>query len=289
MPRTATNKVSNISTKKSYKPRAKKTTKKTYKKSLDRHMSAYAKILNNPFSEYVHPAPVPDGFGGRTVTMKLIFNQTITTDANGAWAAQYFPSPDNFRRNATTIASDVPTVFGGISPHGQWSQFSASAFSVKPVCLATKVSYVGRSELMSGTVSFMISNETTTTDIPAISSWGSEQGTHALTTPCRMRSIEAVSKLHDLPEFVTVPAAADAHIQSMSPILIGGSGWPASTASAYVESVLYVEILPKINSSLSFSETPSGTSANFHTGVENHISESPSHKRLRIGGVTIPV
>lgn len=291
MPRLAKSKVANISTRRTMYRRKKKPAyrkKSTYarKPKYDRHMTAYHKILRSPFNEYVHPAPVPDGFGGRTVAMKLIFNQTITTDVNGAWAAQYFPSPDNFFRNANIIENDVPTSFNQIAENPQWTQYASSAFSVKPVCLGVKVSYTGRQELLAGLSSFLISNETTTDDIPAISSWGTQQGTHSWTGATRNRPIEAVSKLHDLPDFITVPVEPDGHIQSMSPILVGGSGYPASQGVVYVESVLYLEILPRISSALSFSEKPSGHSQQFHTGVENHIGQSPAPKRPRYSAGT---
>jgi len=245
------------------------------RKPVDMALKRYHTVLSHPFSESTQPSVVPDKFGGRTVTMKLLHNFSITPNENGEWAAQIFPSVNQFFRTYDVITDGVPNDFNATQAHPQWTSFASSAAFIKPVCLAARVSYTGRQELLSGLTSSMISNETTSTAIPAIVDWGAEQGTHAITVPNRNRPIESVSKLYDAPDFEDAATHdAGTFLNKMSAILLGGSGWPNEDPTVYIETTLYLEIIPKINSVLSFSETPSPTSDNFHTNVENHHTYS---------------
>ena len=279
MPATSTR---NISAQKAYKKKTltkKKpssyTTKPSSsyaKKPMDTPLKRYHTVLQYPFGEKTQPSGVPDRYGGRTVTMKLLHNFSVTPNTDGEWAVQFFPSVNNFFRTYNTINNGAPDSFNQTQAHPQWASFAGSAAFIKPVCLAAKVSYIGRQEDMAGLTSSMISNETTSVDIPAIADWGAEQGTHAVTIPNSNKALEAVSKLYDAPDFESASGHdASTFLNKMSAILLGGTGWPGeSGANVYIESVIYVEIIPRINSVLSFSEKPSPTSNNFHTNVDNH-------------------
>ena len=283
MPATSTR---NISAQKPYKkktltkkksPYKKDTSTSNYKKpTTDMALKKYHNVLQYPFGEKTQPSGVPDRYGGRTVTMKLIHNFSVTPDTDGQWAIQVFPSVNGFFRTYQNINNGAPDDFNATQAHPQWASFASSAAFIKPVCLAAKCSYTGRQELLSGLTSSMISNETTSASIPAIVDWGAEQGTHAVTIPNSNKALEAVSKLYDAPDFEDAAGHdSGTFLNKMSAILMGGSSWPSGVgAVVYIETVMYVEIIPKINSVLSFSEKPSPSSNNFHTNVDNHHRQS---------------
>jgi len=230
----------------------------------------YTAIVERPFGQNTFPACLPDSYQGISVPvlLKQVFN--LVTDINGAAALQVYPLPHSFQREGT-VAFDLATFGNGIE-HQQWSSYTESIQRFRPICLATKCQYVGEAQTRSGVMSSTISPDTPTAKI---ADWASENSHSSITTPVGTRSIVSTSRLFDHPDFHDTATGTDPVLAQMGQISLGFSGLPVEKTCIRVETRLYLECIPKLESALGASARQSPTTQNFDlsTRSSNHHSQ----------------
>ena len=227
----------------------------------------YNAIIDRPFGQNTYPACLPDSFAGQSIPLllKLVFN--LQTDANGAAAVQVFPLPHTFQR-AGTVTFDVASFADGVA-HNQWASYTTSIQRFRPICLATKCQYIGEAQTRSGVMSSTISPDTPTAKI---ADWASENSHSSITTPIGNNSVVSTSRLFDHPTFHDTSTGTEPVLAQMGQISLGFSGLPASKTCIRVETRLFLECIPKLESALGANAraSPTASAFNIHTQPSNH-------------------
>lgn len=250
-----------------------KNRKLTVKKSAQTPISIknYQAMMFRPFDKSTRSAALPDNFSGLSIPIALRASFTLTTDANGSAAMQLLPRLDQFSRIDPSITSEIPQ-FSTLTNviHPQWSSYLSSSQKWRPLVLATRVNYIGETQLRKGTVSSIVSADNPET---AISNWANDHSSQAVTVPVSHKTLQTVSRLYDRPPMLDNSAVGDSVLGN---IALGFAGLPVSTACIRVDTIFYIEIVPSLDSALSHSSKPSPTGSGFTTGtvVSSHSQMS---------------
>lgn len=223
-------------------------------------ISNYHKMLRDPFNENTRAVGLPDSYAGQTLCVKFQSSFTVNTDEFGAAAVRMQPNLAAYLERASSITNGVVDSWAANEDHPQLAAYSSAINRKRIISFSARAYYFGQNDLRSGLMHALVSVGNPVTEALPIDQWANDHGHHSVSIPVTNKALTVTSKLYTNPEFSGVN---DPQGGSLNSIYFGFTGLPASKSNIRVDTVHYVEIIPKLDSALSAHTRPSPTSAEF--------------------------